>query len=64
MSAHHDSSVAPTLPEIHDEAADSPLWLPIVGAVLLALALTFAMVLRAMPDEPAASPTATEAPAH
>lgn len=32
----------PGLPEVHDEAADTPMWVPAVGlALLVALALTF-----------------------
>ncbi len=36
MSEHADAS-APTLPEPRDEAAPTPLWMPVLGAVLVAL---------------------------
>jgi hypothetical protein len=32
---HH--AHAPGLPEVHDEAGDTPMWVPILGAVLLVL---------------------------
>ena len=33
----NESKQAPELPEIIDEAADTPWWLPVLGAALLAL---------------------------
>lgn len=34
--AHHDEPDVPGLPEIQDEAADTPMWVPATGLALLA----------------------------
>lgn len=62
----HDQ--APALPEIRDEAADSPVWVPILGLVLLVLiAVTFALrgaISESLPEVgPAAVAPAPAAPA-
>jgi hypothetical protein len=33
----HESNKAPEIPQVVDEAADTPWWVPVAGAVLLAL---------------------------
>jgi len=33
----HESNKAPEIPQVVDEAADTPWWVPLLGAVLLAL---------------------------
>lgn len=37
MADQHSSHGPPGLPPVHDEAADTPLWVPVVGLVLLVL---------------------------
>lgn len=56
MSEHHAPSAAPTLPEVHDEAADSPLWLPAVGFAILGLVFVFLTVMQATAEEPESAP--------
>jgi hypothetical protein len=48
------------LPTVHDEAADTPAWLPVVGLVLFTLMLLW-MLYRATQPEPALEPAADEA---
>ncbi|HJK90388.1 MAG TPA: hypothetical protein RMH85_36210 [Polyangiaceae bacterium LLY-WYZ-15_(1-7)] len=45
---HHDEGGV--LPEIHDEAADTPMWVPVLGLSLLALAAIFLIVRAAFAD--------------
>ncbi|MBX3247201.1 MAG: hypothetical protein KF901_08475 [Myxococcales bacterium] len=47
MADHH----APGLPEIHDEAADTPMWLPLLGLGLLIVASLFFIIRAATADE-------------
>lgn len=65
VSDAHDHSVG--LPEIHDEAGDTPLWVPVLGLALLVLATLYMVFSAAFADEEAAeAPTeaaAVEAPA-
>ncbi len=64
--AHEATSAPPELPEVHDEAGDTPLWLPVLGAALLAIAGLFLIFRAAFADaeadagtpEPAAAPAA------
>jgi hypothetical protein len=49
-----DSNKAPGLPEITDEAGDSPLWLPAVGVALLVLMA----LMWIQPGEDGAAPAA------
>ena len=49
---HHH---APGLPEIHDEAADTPMWLPLLGLTLFALVALF-LIVRAAVDDANAGP--------
>jgi hypothetical protein len=79
MSASHDAPndetheihPHPPMPAVHDEAADSPAWLPIVGVSIVVLMVLFAMLRSHMQPEvagieepPAADPApAVEAPA-
>ena len=47
-----ESNLPPQLPEIVDEAGDSPMWLPVVGLALLAfIAIVFVVVQAQGPDE-------------
>jgi hypothetical protein len=59
-SSHDSHAPSGPLPTVHDEAADTPTWLPVVGLVLFGLMLLW-MLTRA--DEPAAVGPAAEAPA-
>lgn len=59
---HHDGP--PTLPEVTDEAGNTPTWVPLTGLGLLAL-IAVLIVFRAQngAEEPATDTAATEAPA-
>ena len=60
---HHH---APGLPEIHDEAADTPMWLPLLGLALFTLAALVLIIRAAVADASAelgAEAAAVEAPA-
>lgn len=55
MSATHDAHEEPheihphpPMPAVHDEAADSPAWLPVTGAAILLLMVLFVMLRAAM----------------
>ncbi|MCU0671264.1 MAG: hypothetical protein MUE69_00580 [Myxococcota bacterium] len=59
---HHH---APGLPEIHDEAADTPMWLPMLGLAIFAIVALF-LITRAAIEDASAELDATgavEAPA-
>ena len=62
----HESNQAPQIPEIIDEAADTPFWLPVLGAALLALFALLFVVTQAGGGGPEAgsvpAPSAKEAP--
>jgi hypothetical protein len=45
----------PSLPPVHDEAADTPMWIPVVGLVILG---TFALVALARMARDAGVPEA------
>ena len=55
----HDHSVG--LPEIHDEAGDTPLWVPVLGLALLLLATLYMVFSAAFADEEAEAAPAAEA---
>ena len=63
----HDHSIG--LPEIHDEAGDTPMWVPVLGLALLLLATLYVVFAAAFADEAdaeaveAAAAAALEAPA-
>lgn len=57
MSASHEP---PGIPEVHDEAGDSPRWLPWLGVAVFCL-LAALVVTRTSP-EPQAEGAATEEP--
>ncbi len=61
--AEHSAHEPPGLPQnIVDEAADTPMWVPIMGLVILGVvALLFSY--RMMTAEPAEAPATEEAPA-
>ncbi len=40
-----------TLPDVHDEAADTPMWVPMLGLALLTLATIFLIVRAAVADD-------------
>ncbi len=40
-----------TLPDVHDEAADTPMWVPMLGLALLTLATIFLIVRAAVSDD-------------
>jgi len=78
MAGSHDSHAAgehveaqphPAIPTITDEAADTPMWVPIAGlSLFLVLALFVALRSAMAPEEPATEATeaveaAAEAPA-
>ncbi len=62
MAEQHSAHEAPGLPQITDEAGDTPMWVPILGLTLLALmALVFAYEVNTA--EPAGEAAAVDAPA-
>jgi len=58
---HADPQPAPGLPEIQDEAADTPMWVPALGLGLFVLAALYLVVSSAFED--ATAPELTEEPA-
>jgi len=48
MSDDHASP--PGLPEIHDEAADTPMWVPLLGLSLLVLATLYLVITSAFEE--------------
>lgn len=51
MADSHDSHApAGPLPTVHDEAADTPVWLPVVGLVLFGLMLLWMLYRASQPD--------------
>lgn len=60
-SAAHDASAAGPLPAVHDEAADTPAWLPVTGLVALLLMVLW-MLYRATYPAPVAD-VVVDAPA-
>jgi len=56
----HAAHPAPGLPEVHDEAGDTPLWVPIVGATLLVLGGMWVIVKIASYSSDAAAVVATD----
>lgn len=55
------------LPEIHDEAGDTPMWVPALGLGLLVLATLYLLISSAFGDDeadaPPPAPAAVEAAA-
>lgn len=70
MAGSHDSHAAdehveaqphPALPTITDEAADTPMWVPIAGlGLFLVLALFVALRSAMAPEDPASEPGAED----
>lgn len=56
-----ESTTPPQLPEIVDEAGDSPAWLPVVGFALLAFIALLLVVVQAQGPEEKTEPQAIEA---
>jgi hypothetical protein len=56
---HHDEPDVPGLPQIHDEAADTPMWLPATGLGLLVL-LVLMLVYRVAQGPEATTDAAAE----
>ena len=55
MSSSHDAPVEtpeihphPSMPAVHDEAADSPAWLPLSGLAIVILMVLYVMIRAAM----------------
>lgn len=46
----HDHAPAGPLPAVHDEAADTPPWIPVVGLVLFGLMLLWMLWRAAAPE--------------
>ncbi|WP_236603916.1 hypothetical protein [Sandaracinus amylolyticus] len=62
--AHHAGGEHPELPPVQDEAADTPMWLPVTGLALLAVLTLFVLHRAAQPAvEPPAEAAAAEADA-
>ncbi len=59
---HADPQPPPGLPEIQDEAADTPMWVPALGLGLFVLAALYLVISAAFEDVDAAE-AAIEAPA-
>ena len=64
----HDPSQAPGLPEIQDEATQTPMWIPALGLVVFLAGAAFTIftgAFEATEETPAeaAQPTAENAPA-
>jgi hypothetical protein len=56
----------PKIPEVTDEAGDSPKWLPALGAVLFVLAVGSLLYTHLVSDDTGGSdaPVAADAPSH
>lgn len=64
-NATHEPHGPPGLPEIVDEAGDTPTWVPVLGLALLTLvAILFVVRSQMTSDEPAeaAAPAEVKAP--
>ena len=53
MSAHettpgeaHAPHAPPGIPEVHDEAGDTPAWMPLLGAAVFAVLIGIVLLLR------------------
>ncbi len=52
----HEPHPHPPLPTVHDEAGDTPTWVPIAGLAFFVVIFFFALVRSALaPEAPAAS---------
>lgn len=52
MASGHDEGGV--LPEVHDEAADTPMWVPALGLGLLTLITVFLIVRAALSEDESA----------
>ena len=59
--AEHSPHEPPGLPEITDEAADTPMWVPVVGVGLL-VAFVLLFTYKAVTSEPTGSAAEDGAP--
>jgi hypothetical protein len=57
---HTGPQPPPGLPEIQDEAADTPMWVPILGLSLFVLVALWLVVSSALEDAEAAEAPAVE----
>jgi len=48
---HAEPQPAPGLPEIQDEAADTPMWVPVLGMSLFVLVALWLVISSALEDE-------------
>ena len=53
-----DQHHAPGLPPVHDEAADTPMWVPLLGLAVLVLGALYLVVTSALGDDDSATPRA------
>lgn len=60
---HADPQPPPGLPEIQDEAADTPMWVPALGLGLFVLVALWLVISSALDDAEAASAPSVEATA-
>ncbi len=56
----HESHPHPPMPAVTDEAADTPMWVPISGLVLFVLIALFVMLRAAMAPAPDAAAATTD----
>jgi hypothetical protein len=56
-----DSKEAPRLPDVTDEAGESPTWVPLLGLALLCLAALWIAARQSMPHDEKAAANAADA---
>lgn len=63
--AHDSPSAHPPLPPVHDEAPDTPMWLPVLGLALLGIFAVYGLLRSASSSDaevPEGAPAAEVAP--
>jgi len=60
---HADPQPPPGLPEIQDEAADTPMWVPVLGLGLFVLVALWLVISSALDDAEVAEVPSVEATA-
>jgi hypothetical protein len=53
----HETHAHPPMPAIHDEASDTPTWLPLTGVALFVVMVIFALARAALAPAPDAAVT-------